>query len=51
MGKTFKDRKDYPKYRKVKRVPLKSKYVAFKQNGPNSSDHFAALEDDYFLET
>ena len=38
MGKTFKDRKDFPKYRKAKRTPLKAEYVAFMQNGPQ--DHF-----------
>jgi hypothetical protein len=48
MGKTFKDRKDYPKYRKAKRTPLKTEYVAFMQNGP--TDHFDYdVDEDEFL--
>lgn len=49
MGKTFKDRKDYPKYRKAKRKPLKVEYVAFMQNGPQ--DHLGYdVEDDDFMD-
>ena len=38
MGKTFKDQKDFPKYRKAKSQPLKAEYVALMQKGPQ--DHF-----------
>ena len=44
MGKTFKDRKDFPKYRKAKRTPLKTEYVALMQNGPQ--DHLEYDVDD-----
>lgn len=44
MGKTFKDRKDFPKYKQARRIPLKSEYVAFKKNGPQ--DHFDYEPDD-----
>ena len=51
MGKTFKDRKDYPKYRKAKQEPLKQEYVAYLKNGPPSTDHVAySYDDEYFLE-
>ena len=44
MGKTFKDQKDYPKYRNAKRTELTSEYVALMQNGPQ--DHLDCTPDD-----
>lgn len=43
MGKTFKDRKNYPKPRREGREPLSSQYVAFMQNGAN--DIFEEFEE------
>lgn len=46
MGKTFKDRKDFPKYRRAKRMPLKAEYVALMQNGPRDHIEYAVVDDD-----